>query len=117
MSDFAVSSWPVLPAAGRWVVARLDGATMPDADHLFYEFSEAFLFPGYFGENWNALWDCLRDLKWLPADGYLLIVENAQQMLSSSAEDRQTLLDILDRVVKRWAPVDFQVVLLGGDRS
>ena len=52
----------VLPAAGRFVVARLDGTRMTDADHAFYEFSDALLFPGYFGWNWAAFSDCLRDL-------------------------------------------------------
>lgn len=67
----------VLPATGRFVVARLDGARMTVADHAFYEFSDALLFPGWFGWNWDALSDCLRDLNWLPADGYLIVVENA----------------------------------------
>jgi hypothetical protein len=35
----------VLPATGRFVVARLDGARMTDADHVLYEFSDAFRFP------------------------------------------------------------------------
>src|SRR5215468_2567117 len=81
----------VLPATGRFVVARLDGTKMTDADHAFCEFSDALLFPGYFGWNWDALSDCLRDLNWLPADGYLIIVENASRLLSSSAEDQHTM--------------------------
>ncbi|MEU7976753.1 barstar family protein [Micromonospora sp. NPDC049089] len=93
----------VLPAAGRFVVARLDGARMTDADHTFYEFSDALIFPGYFGWNWAALSDCLRDLNWMPADGYLIVVENAPRVLSSSAEDRHTLLCILSQAVHHWA--------------
>ncbi|WP_327002939.1 barstar family protein [Dactylosporangium sp. NBC_01737] len=93
----------VLPAAGRFVVARLDGVRMADVEHMFYEFSDALLFPGYFGWNWAALSDCLSDLQWLPADGYLLVVENAPEMLSSSAGDRCTLFGVLSRAVRHWA--------------
>ncbi|WP_246567956.1 barstar family protein [Polymorphospora rubra] len=111
----------VLPATGRFEVARLDGKRMADADHAFYEFSDALLFPGYFGWNWNALFDCLRDLHWIPADGYLIIVENAPCLLSSSAEDQHTLFRILSWAVERRANplgrpggkgVPFKVLLL-----
>ncbi|WP_446216274.1 barstar family protein [Micromonospora sp. IBHARD004] len=111
----------VLPATGRFVVARLDGTRMTDAGHAFYEFSDALLFPGYFGWNWDALSDCLRDLNWLPADGYLIVVENAPRLLSSSAEDQHTLFRILSRAVHHWANplgqpdgkgVPFKVLLL-----
>ncbi|MEU5931471.1 barstar family protein [Micromonospora salmantinae] len=106
----------VLPAAGRFVVARLDGERMTDADHTFYEFSDALLFPGYFGWNWDALSDCLRDLHWLPADGYLILVENPTRVLSSSAADRHTLFQILAQTVHHWASPfgqpEFAVLLL-----
>ncbi|WP_285793652.1 barstar family protein [Micromonospora sp. NBRC 107095] len=111
----------VLPATGRFVVARLDGTRMTDADHAFYEFSDALLFPGYFGWNWDALSDCLRDLNWLPADGYLIVVDNAPRLLSSSADDQHTLFRILSRAVHHWARplgqpdgkgVPFKVLLL-----
>ena len=107
----------VLPATGRFIVARLDGTRMTDADHAFYEFSDALLFPGYFGWNWDALSDCLRDLHWLPADGYLIVVENAPRLLSTSADDQHTLFRILSRAVHHWASplgksVPFKVLLL-----
>ncbi|WP_117670321.1 barstar family protein [Micromonospora sp. MW-13] len=106
---------------GRFVVARLDGTRMTDAGHAFYEFSDALLFPGYFGWNWNALSDCLCDLTWLPADGYLIVVEDAPWLLSSSAEEQHTLFQILSRAVHHWANplgrpagkgVPFKVLLL-----
>ncbi|MFF5198660.1 barstar family protein [Micromonospora parva] len=106
----------VLPETGRFVVARIDGTRMADADLAFYEFSDALLFPGYFGWNWDALSDCLRDLNWLPADGYLIVVDNVSRMLSSSADDRNTLFRVLSQAVRHWAfPVgrpEFTVLLL-----
>ncbi|MFC7532350.1 barstar family protein [Actinoplanes sp. GCM10030250] len=111
----------VLPAAGRMVVARLDGARMFDADHALYEFSDALLFPDYFGWNWDALSDCLRDLNWLSAEGHLLLVEDASQLLSSSTPDRRTLFQILSRAARYWAsplsktPIAFKVLLLCDD--
>ncbi|MER7334065.1 barstar family protein [Micromonospora sp. NPDC000119] len=111
----------ILPNTGRTVVARFDGARMTDADHVFYEFSDALLFPGYFGWNWDALSDCLRDLNWLPAEGYLIVVERAPLLTSDSPDERQTLFRVLSRAVRTWADplgrpdgkgVPFKVLLL-----
>ncbi|MFI7553275.1 barstar family protein [Micromonospora sediminimaris] len=100
--DSVVELAAVLPASGRFVVVRLDGTGMADADHVFYDFSNALLFPSYFGWNWDALSDCLRDLHWLPADGYLVIVDNAPQLLPDSARDRHVFFRILAEAVRHW---------------
>jgi hypothetical protein len=39
----------VLPASGRFVVARLDGMRLTDANQVFYDFSDSLYFPRYFG--------------------------------------------------------------------
>ena len=49
---------------------------------LLDKLSEALSFPDYFGNNWDATNDCLRDLSWLEKDGYTLIVKNASVLLS-----------------------------------
>ena len=113
----------ILPSTGRIVVARLDGTKMFDADHALYEFSDALLFPGYFGWNWDALSDCLHDLDWLPADGYLIVVENATRVLPDDATGRHTLFRILIRAARHWSsplgktPVAFKVMLLCDDEA
>ncbi|AEB44545.1 hypothetical protein VAB18032_17205 [Micromonospora maris AB-18-032] len=76
---------------------------MTDADQVLYDFSDALCFPRYFGWNWDALSDCLEDLHWLPADGYLLIVDNAPRLLADSTQDRHTLFRILARAGHHWA--------------
>lgn len=34
-------------------------------DELFNKLSEVLKFPDYFGKNWNALYDFLRDFNWI----------------------------------------------------
>ncbi|MFH8785178.1 barstar family protein [Streptomyces roseoverticillatus] len=93
----------LLPASsGMTFVARLDGAAMADGDGIFEQFWERFRFPDYFGWNWNALSDCLRDLNWLPADRYLVVIENSAQLLSASPEDRAAFFALLKQVAEHW---------------
>lgn len=54
----------LLPVTGRTYVARLDGREMRDTDTVFQQFYDGLRPPEYFGWNWEALSDCLRDLKW-----------------------------------------------------
>jgi hypothetical protein len=50
---------------------------------LFNEFSAAFQFPYYFGENWPAFSECMNDLEWLPGDSYGLFIDNTDQIMTS----------------------------------
>jgi RNAse (barnase) inhibitor barstar len=60
-------------------------------------------FPGSFGRNWDALSDGLRDLSWLPADGYALLFEGAGDLRNADATSYDTLLDILGEASREWA--------------
>jgi hypothetical protein len=62
--------------SGEYVVVRMDGNDVTTQIGLFRAVATAMRFPSYFGENWDALDECLRDLEWLPARGYTLIVSN-----------------------------------------
>lgn len=51
--------------------------TDPDVEQtLMDELDRGFQFPDYFGDNWNAVDECINDLSWIPADGYCCIVLN-----------------------------------------
>ncbi|MEV6779074.1 barstar family protein [Streptomyces syringium] len=98
-----MSALEAFPPSGVTVVARLDGAKMLDADGVFEQFWEALRFPDYFGWNWPALSDCLRDLQWLPASQYLVVVESSSLVLSGSEAERGTLFRVLQRAAEEWA--------------
>ncbi|MFE9636185.1 barstar family protein [Streptomyces sp. NPDC006463] len=93
----------LLPASGSVYVARLSGQDMPDEVSAFQYFSEVLKFPEYFGWNWNAFYDCVRDLEWLSADYRILIIESAESALSEDDDARKELFGSLWRAGKRWS--------------
>jgi RNAse (barnase) inhibitor barstar len=85
-------------------VRILRGAKMTSEERLYDEFAASLQFPYYFGENWDALDECLRDLDWLSGDAYVLILLDASRILSS--EDRAqlpTLIRVLKRARDEWS--------------
>jgi RNAse (barnase) inhibitor barstar len=89
--------------AGRVAVRVLRGRKMRTAAALFDEVGAALQFPPYFGENWDALDECLADLEWLPADAYVLVVLNAAQLLDKDRpEAKQTFWEVLEGAAREW---------------
>ena len=71
---------------------------------LFRELAAVFQFPDYFGKNYNALDECITDLDWLPAEGYVFVIKNsARLMIEESDDDLEGLLYFLDKAGKEWA--------------
>jgi RNAse (barnase) inhibitor barstar len=86
------------------VVRRIRGAKMKTVASLFDEIASALQFPYYFGENWDALDECLNDLEWLPGRSYLLLVPDAIRVLSEEAEEQfTTFVSLLTRTGEEWA--------------
>lgn len=63
---------------------------------LFAELKEKLSFPEYFGGNWNALRDMMRDFEWLPNKRIVLIHDNIPSL---SMEDLKIYLDILKEAI------------------
>lgn len=60
-------------------------------------------FPAWFGRNWDALSDCLVDLSWCPADGYVVLVEGWPAFVAESPTDAATLAAILEHAASEWS--------------
>jgi len=81
-------------------VVRIGLAGAADKDKLVARVAEALKFPAWFGGNWDALEDCLCDLSWVTAGGYVLLFEGAGQV---PMVERGTLVDILASAAAFWA--------------
>jgi RNAse (barnase) inhibitor barstar len=77
-------------------VCRTDLAGCRDKDDLLQRMAVSLELPASFGDNWDALADCLRDLRWMPAWGYVLLFEHADELRSATEADFDILLGILD---------------------
>lgn len=86
-----------------FVVRHLEGRRCGTKAGVLRELAEAFAFPAHFGQNWDALDDCLGDLEWLPGSGYLLVVRDADRLLRGRDADYRTLIEILRSVGAEWS--------------
>ncbi len=87
-----------------FLLLELNGRNMTTLERMYQEFTSVFQFPDYFGKNLNALDECLTDLEWLPAEGYLVIVKNAEFLLKNESDEvLQGLLSTLNDAGREWA--------------
>jgi hypothetical protein len=88
----------------RGVVRWLRGKRMRTTEDMFNEFAAALQFPYYFGENWGAFDECLRDLSWLPATAYVIALFDSPDLLAKedpSQVDR--FFYVLESVCVEWS--------------
>jgi RNAse (barnase) inhibitor barstar len=92
-----------IPPPPGFVVRVIDGRKCHTKAGLLGEFSRVLDFPSYFGKNWDAFEECLTDLQWLPAPGYLFVITDAEQVLPDHDEEYETFIKILEEAGKVWA--------------
>jgi RNAse (barnase) inhibitor barstar len=84
-------------------VLLIKGTKCRTAAGLFAEFARVMRFPDYFGHNWDALEECLADLEWLPAKGYVVLVTDADHVLRDDEEDYATFIEVLSDAGEAWS--------------
>ena len=65
----------------------LDAKLMTTKATLFDECQRVLRFPEYFGRNWDALDECLRDLDWLEYPLQRLVIVDASELLVDGDDD------------------------------
>jgi len=93
---------PAAQAAG-FPIIECDLAACADKANFLDRIAAALRFPDWFGRNWDALADCLGDLGWLPADGYVIMLANADSFRTAAEADFDTALQIFDEAAQDWA--------------
>lgn len=96
---------------------RVDCAAVRSKEELLRGIAEALSFPDWFGENWDALEDCLTDLSWGEAPGYVLLLDNCGGFSRADPEAFETALEVFDGAAEYWydEEVPFWVFVQGAD--
>jgi RNAse (barnase) inhibitor barstar len=90
----------------EYYIAIIDGANCGTIKSFLKEIGKAFRFPSYYGQNMDALNDCLNDLEWIDKPNYILIVKNSNEFLTEeSQETRGRILTFFQEVSMEWANV------------
>src|SRR3972149_1397735 len=83
-------------------VFELGGEKLQSKEALLDGLAAAMAFPGYFGRNWDALLDCMRDLSWCPSPGYVLFLDHAEELLGDAPEAFMTFVEIASQAGDDW---------------
>ena len=85
-----------------YFVFRVDLAKAKDKAGLLEAIGRAMRFPEWFGHNWDALMDCLADLGWIPAEGYVVILEHCDGIHGRAEADFVQCLQVFEDAANEW---------------
>lgn len=72
-------------------------------DDLHVKLSEVLSFPDYYGRNWNALNDCLKDFSWINQKGITLVHTSLPNL---SVDELIIYIEIIFESVESWEEGD-----------
>jgi RNAse (barnase) inhibitor barstar len=101
-------------------IVTVAGTAITSVGTLFEEMARAFRFPDYFGHNWAALTDCLRDLRGHPNTRIALLWVDAGPSVDADMQTFLEACEVLHDVASELAeddefgpPHQLEVFLLG----
>ena len=89
--------------ARGWRFFHLDGRQARDKRGFLAAAAAAMGFPAYFGHNWDAFEECVNDLSWAPAAGYVLLYDQLWWLACEHLRHWQTAHTILEDASSNWS--------------
>jgi RNAse (barnase) inhibitor barstar len=102
-----------------WRGFAVDGNRVVNKQTFLEQSAKSMNFPSYFGRNWDAFWDSIRDLSWCKASGYVLLYDHVRHFATMQPHEWQTALELLSEAAADWNShaVEFYVLLRGAGRT
>lgn len=96
------SSLALAAEQNGFIVFRIDLLKAQTKRDMLDIISKAMAFPEWFGHNWDALLDCLADLGWCPAEGYVVILEHCDGIHGHAEADFVQCLQVFEAAANEW---------------
>lgn len=102
----------------KFAFFHIEGRNIARKEQLLNHVATALRFPGYFGDNWDALEECLADMEWIDAPGYVIYYDHIDGLLAAHADQFATFVEICRDAVGSWKEDGTpMVVLLSGTKA
>ena len=108
-ADAGVREWtgaaePIKAAAtaARLKFCAIDLHGVGGKTELLSVLGKGLKLPAHFGDNWDALADCLEDSDWLGGHGMAILLRHASTYEKTYRTDWQTLSEILGEASEYW---------------
>lgn len=112
-THIAVSDVKKLTQAAGYRFFHLEGENIEKKEQFLNHAAMALHFPDYFGKNWDAFEECITDMSWAEADGYVIYFDHTDGFHKHHAAELDTLVEIFQDAVDEWDETPFIVVLHG----
>lgn len=102
----------------KFAYFHIEGKLIARKEQLLNHVATALRFPDYFGGNWDALEECLTDMEWVDAPGYLIHYDHIDALANEHPDQLQTFVEICRDAVASWKEDGTpMVVLLSGTKA
>ncbi|ROO90742.1 barstar (barnase inhibitor) [Actinocorallia herbida] len=111
-TDVEMPPWLIAAEDGGWEVFGLGPAE--DKDAFLAHVGEVLEFPEYYNaHSWDACYDLLTDMEWLPAQvGYLIVWPGWRELSEAAPEVFATALEVFGDAVEAWAESETPMFVL-----
>lgn len=97
---------------------HIDGRNIARKEQLLNAMATALDLPPHFGQNWDALEECLVDMDISGGDGFLIHYDQVDALAASHPSELETLVEIFRDSVRSWQEDGTpMVVLLTGGKA
>ena len=84
----------------------LEGQKIEKKEQFLNHAAMAMHFPEHFGNNWDALEDCLTDLSWIEDDkevnGYVILFDHFDPFADHHESQLETVVEIFQSAIEYW---------------
>jgi RNAse (barnase) inhibitor barstar len=101
-SDAQVSNLSSLSAIHRFNFFYIKGEGIKNKETFLKISGEALGFPDYYGKNWDAFEECIRDFGWCRAEGYLVLYDHFEAFARNAPGEFKIALAIFRSAIKYW---------------
>lgn len=74
-----------------------DASMATTKEEMLKQIGELWDFPSYYGQNWDALIDCLSDLSWIKGNRFAFVIRGL-----GISDESDTLLECVEYISIRW---------------